>query len=470
MTKTAQWFGPSVRQPDIGLAPEAIVGVMRDELRDMPAIGYPYALAPIVVPDRSYRELLDATARLLDLLRRTVLHLAPDRAGRIAALGIEPADCPMFLDDEDFELRHCADMARADVVVGADGPKFIEFNVSGGFGGLAHFALQQRAWARIRSLAGRPSFVGVDVFARLAELVERVSAELGIPPSVVLVGTPREWAPATPTRYFDVQAELLRQHGIHAVHLDFEELLDGLGRPGPLQYRLGIAAFTVQDARALGYDIGPARAALDAGFVMIPSQTSWLLHTKKVLALLSEAAEVVDGDGGGAASGSGRRAGDPHATMGWLRPADREVVARYVPWTRLFGDRTVWWRGARHQLPRLVLEQQERFVLKGATGCSGDEVTFGTRLTPDEWAAAVEAALRTDYFVVQEVVESAPYSIDVMDESGQVTTCWPARSVVSPFCLGGRPAGCSSRWVVDDVPGVVRTSSGATLSCLFAEA
>ena len=67
--------------------------------------------------------------------------LAGDRAGRIAALGIDPADCPLFTPDEDFELRHSADMTRADVIIGPDGPKFVEFNVSGAFGGMVHFQL-----------------------------------------------------------------------------------------------------------------------------------------------------------------------------------------------------------------------------------------------------------------------------------------------------------------------------------------
>lgn len=440
----SSWFGARSEPPEIGLPPRQRVEIIQDELRGLPLGDFPVTLQPFVVPRASFRELLAATAGLLDLLRRAVLGLAPDRAGRLAAIGLDPAECPLFCADDDFELRHCADLARADVVIGADGPKFVEFNVSGAFGGMVHFQQYQRAWQRIRTRAGLPAFIGVDAYARLAVLIERTCAELGVPPSVVLVGTPREWGPQTPTRHFDLQAAMLRRHGIHAEHLDFEDLLAGIGLPGPLRHPLGLAQFTHEDARKLGYDVSPVQAATEAGFQLIPSQTSRLLHSKKTLALVSEG-------------------------LPWMTPADRELAARYLPWSRVVGARKVEWREERHDLPRLLVQRQDRFVLKGATGCSGEEVTFGASSTGREWTDLVETALGTGYYIAQEVVESQRYPIEVLHASGEVERV-SANSVISPFCIGGAPAGCFARFVSAEPPGIISALTSARLGCLLAEA
>jgi hypothetical protein len=439
--RATPWFGRWEQPPEIGLPPGQIAETMQYELRALRLPAFPVALQPLVVPAESFRELMRATAALLALLRRAVLHAAADRGGRVAALGVDPADCPLFVPDDEFELRHCADMARADVVIGVDGPKFIEFNVGGAFGGMADFSAYQHAWHRICERADRPSFLGADVWARLAMLVERTCAELGVPPSVAIVD---HLDSANTPRTMRLQLDGLRAHGVRAQHLELHELHDGIGLPGPLHESLGLYELDPGDARAAGCDIGPARAALDAGFRMIPSQTSWLLHTKKTLARLSE--------------------GQP-----WMDAEDRELVDRYVPWSRVVSDRPVHWRGRRHDLPRLLTEHQESFVLKGATGCRGQEVVFGIRTDPDDWARLVERAIRTGYPVAQEAVESATYPVDVMLESSEVVRV-AANSVISPFCLGGMPAGCSARFTEVDRPGVVRCSDGAVLTCLLASA
>ncbi|MBP2326410.1 hypothetical protein JOF56_006795 [Kibdelosporangium banguiense] len=441
---TGSWFGERIEPVTVGLRPDEVAEIMRDELRELPLPPHPISLQPFVIPRTSYRELLQAAGDLLGLIRRSMLHSGTDRASRIAALGIDPADCPIWTDDEEWELRHCADLARADVVLGVDGPKFVEFNVSGAFGGMLHFQLYQRAWQRVAERAGQPAFVSAGAFARFAGLIERTCAELGVPPSIALVGTPREWGPRTPPRHFLHQADLLRQHGIEAVHLDFEELLDGIGAPGDLRYPLGVAQFTVRDANDLGYDISPAQIAQTRGFRLIPSASAWLLHTKKHLALLSE--------------------GQP-----WMTAQDHDLAARYLPWSRIVGDRKVRWRDGHYELTELLLDQRENFVLKGATGCSGAEVVFGGRSTPQEWAALVEEAARGGYHIVQEVVPAQPMPVDVMEESGEVNRI-VANPVISPFVIDGTAVGCFGRFVADQRPGIISALSQARLTCLLAEA
>lgn len=440
----APWLVARAEPPEIGAPVERIAEIMRDELRDLPFPPHPIALQPFLLPRPAYRELLNAAAELLALIRRSAEHSGTSTAARIAALALDPADCPYWTDDEDWELRHCADLARPDVVLSHDGPKFVEFNVSGAFGGMLHFQLYQRAWQRIREQAGRPTFVAVDAYARLAQVVENTCRELGEPPSVVLVGTPREWGPHTPLRHFRQIADLLRQHGVDAIHLDFEDLVDGIDAPGRDRYRLGIAQFTVQDAELLGYDISPARKAQAQGFRLIPSASSWLLHTKRQIALLSE--------------------GQP-----WMTAGDRELAARYLPWSRIVGDRTVLWHDAEHHLPALLVGHREQFVLKGSVGCASAEVHFGGRTDPAGWAALVERGAATGYYIAQEVVKAVPMPVDVLEASGEVRRV-AANPVISPFVVGGVGVGCFGRFVEDRRPGVISALSQARLTCLLAEA
>lgn len=440
---TRSWYGRRKTPPHIGLSPERIAEIMHDELRGLGPPAFPVALQPLVVPPESFGELLSATARLVALLHKAARNAGPDRNGRMDALAIDPADCPFFIPDENFELRHCADMARPDVVVGADGPKFIEINVSGAVGGMADMHAYHQGWRRIAARAGRRPFAGVDIWPRLAALVKRTAAELGAAPSAVIVDHLSDVDPTNRPRTLRLQVDGLRAHGVRARHLDPADLLAGIGLPGPLREPLGLAEFDLADARESGCDLGPVRAALDAGFKTIPSQSARLLHTKKALALLSE--------------------GQP-----WMSQGERDLAGRYLPWTRTVGDRPVWWRGRRHDLPRLLTEHRESFVLKGATGCSGKEVVFGARTQPGDWARQVEQAVRTGYPVAQEVVESDTTPVDVLLESGEITRV-AANSVISPFCIGGVPVGCHARFAAAGPPGLVRVADGAVLTCLLAE-
>jgi len=444
---SAPWLATRPEPPETGVPTERIAEIMGEELRELPFPPHPIALQPFLLPRREFRELLDAAANLLALLRRSAELSGEGTAERLRALRLDPADCPYWTDDEEWELRHCADLARPDVVLGADGPKFVEFNVSGAFGGMLHFQLYQRAWQRILEAAGLPTFVAVDAYARLARLIEDTCRELGTPPAVVLVGTPREWGPDTPPRHFRQQADLLRQHGIDAAHLDFEDLLDGIGvldGVGRPRYRLGIAQFDVHDAELLGYDISPVRAAQARGFRLIPSASSWLLHTKRQIALLSEG-------------------------LPWMTAAERELADRYLPWTRLVGDREVGWQGTDRHPPTLLIEQREQFVIKGATGMSGQQVYFGARTDPASWAALVARATESDNHVAQEVVPAVPMPVDVLEESGEIVRV-VANPVISPLVVDGAGTGCFGRFVADQRPGIVSALSRARLTCLLAEA
>ncbi|MEU9504865.1 hypothetical protein AB0D32_01100 [Micromonospora sp. NPDC048170] len=442
MTESAAgrgWFGGVRQEPDVGLPPDAIVAAYRREFAGLALEHAPVALRPIVVTQGAYRELLQATESLLRLLARAAHEVGPDRAARARVLSVTDQDCPVFGDDEDFEQRHWADMARADVVVGPQGPMFVEFNVSGTFEGLLDFHALLETWQRVREAAGRPAYVAVDPFPGFAGLVRRVCAELEVPPELLFVGTRRMWGSDVSRRYYLRKTALLRRHGVHAEQVEFADLS---ARPG-LARRVAVFDFTAADGRAEGFDLSPVWQAVRAGMRLVPSQSAWFLHSKKLLALLSEG-------------------------MDWMDARQRELVDRYVPWSRVLGERKVLWAGRHHDLPRLLAEQQHQMVIKHATGDAGRQVTFGARTAPADWRRLVERACASGDHVAQQVVSSVPYPVEVIGPDGQVTRV-RADAVVSPFCIGGSASGCHAKFVTHGEPGVISISQGAVSSCLVAE-
>jgi hypothetical protein len=426
----------------MGLEPQQIAQIFSDQQRGSWPPPFPLALHPLVLPHESFHEVLRATTRLVALLGKAVRHCAADREGRIAALGLDPSDLPFLTPDDDFELRHCTDMARADVVITADGAKFVEINVSGSIGGMVDCDFYLRGWRKVAERAGTLPFVGVEIWSRIAALIARTCADLGVPQSAVLVDHLSFVDKSTTVHTLRHQVDGLRSHGIRARYIDPADLLTEIGLPGPLQEPLGLAAFDLDDAKLSGCDLSPVRTAMDAGLQLIPSQTSRLLHSKKTLAWLSE--------------------GQP-----WMDADERVLVDRYVPWTRTVGDRAVWWRGRRYELPRLMVEHREKFVLKGSMGWAGKEVVFGARTDPDAWEELVQEAVVTGYPIVQEVVEADLAPVDVLLESGEIVRM-AANAVVGPFALGGAPAGCLARFLPAGPPGIVRRADGAVLGCMMA--
>lgn len=427
------WFGTYVARRG-GPSARQLVATFENDLSEIARTRFPRAFEPMVVPDESYRELLWATQRVLQLQRTAVLSLAPDSDGRAAALKADPKDLPRLGSDEEYEAAHAIDFSRADVVVSEDGPKFVEFNVGAGVGAMLEFELERRIWQRIRREAGEPELTAPSLYELIAGLVRRTCAELGIAPAVLLVGSLDD--PAKTTRYFDTQIELLREYGVEARFADLSTLLDEVDSHAGSAGLLGIVQFAEREANNCGWDMSPLVKAAQEGLVALPSQTARLVDSKKVLALLSEG-------------------------LPWMSHNDHEVVRRYVPWSRIVGDRRTDWKGRDHELPRLLVDQREHFVLKGAAGYSSQEVFFGLNTPVGEWEALVSSAVESEYYVAQEVVMPVLHPMQaLLDEDGNTDTVM-ANPRISPFCVGGVATGCSMRFNPTDRIGPVTRPYGA---------
>ncbi|MBT2415465.1 hypothetical protein J7I94_33865 [Streptomyces sp. ISL-12] len=389
-------------------------------------------LEPFILPGPMYDELFTAATGLLALLRRAVLESAPTRAGRLAELGLAPDgdDYPLFTDDDLFEERYCAVMARPDVIIGPHGPQFIEFNVSGAFGGPAETHLLSRVWTDVYGGHEGAPFTGHDPLEARAAFFDQVCEDLGLPRAVAMVGSPYEQDQAATSRYYDIEVDVLRRRGLRAGFFEPDQLPHGLGLPERLDFPVGLRYFATADWTSRGQSLEPVRTVLDAGCLLLPPQSSYLLANKKVLAWLSEG-------------------------LPWMTETDRALTRRYIPWSRVVGDTKAEWRGRWVDLPELLMSAREQFVLKKAIGMMGREVLIGRLSTPAQWAAEVERALSERDTIVQEYTESVPYELEMCDASGTRAERVAVAPVLSPMVFGGRPGGCYARYFPSGESGVV---------------
>ncbi len=450
MPGTHPWFGVGAPPAGRTLSTRQVKEVLRHELRDCGTRlrSEVLALQPLLATREAYDELFTSARGLLGLLERAVREAAGDRAGRLEALGADEVPYPFFVADEDFETRYAAAMARPDVVIGPDGPRFLEFNVSGTFGGPAEIHLFTHAWTRIYGGPGVAPFSGHEPFAARAELYRQVCAELGLPAAVALLGSRLDRPDAETARYYEVEAEYFRRHGLDAAFVEPADLDAAPGTPrgagGGPAYPLLHRYFAVDDWRKLGISLDPVHRAVRRGSRLFPPQSSYLVANKKVLAWISE--------------------GRP-----WMTEEDRALVARYLPWTRLVHDRKLTWGGRLHSLADLLLDHQQHFVLKKAIGMMGLEVTLGPYATGEEWRAEVVRALADGDTVVQEYVEPGRFRMAMSSASGPGTQSVDIAPVLSPVLFGGVAAGCWARYHGSGRAGMIGASGfGATENVLLA--
>jgi hypothetical protein len=125
--------------------------------------------------------------------------------------------------------------------------------------------------------------------------------------------------------------------------------------------------------------------------------------------------------------------------------ADWAFTSTYVPWTRIVDDRSVEWRGHRHNLAELIINAKDDLVLKRGIGNSGQEVTIGRDTDEATWRLTAMSAMDGSS-VVQEYVPPQPYTLELMGEQGVAESAAVA-PVLSPMLMGGRPAGCFARYI-----------------------
>jgi hypothetical protein len=436
------WFG---RRRLVPVAPaDTIREMLRDEIRDT---GWPYQpvlpAAPIALPRAAYAALFRLTTALVDLVRRAALESADTTAGRLAAYKMPPSESQLFTDDQFAEERYADWVARPDIVVGRDGPRFLEFNISAAIGGPVETHCRLAVWRKLYADdEGRVPFSYTDPFAARAEMFRSLSAELGVAPRVAMVGSARDQGVKS-TRYFDIEAEYFNNAGLTARFFEPESLHHAWDCPPHLRYPLGLRNFTIPDWTELGIDTTPVQAALDHGCMLVDTQTSTFLSSKLTMGLLSE--------------------GRP-----WMSAAERALVATYLPWTRILGERRTTWGDRDVDLIPFSIASRELLVLKNSLGMSGDQVIIGRQASQPEWDAAVTEAAQAGTSVVQAFVMPQSCRLAMIADGANEPHDVDIAPVFGPMLFGGRPAGMFSRFFGDGTAGIVSAFLGGADNCVVA--
>lgn len=439
------WFGRHRLLPVAGAA--TVREMQHSAMRD---IGYPHLpllpAAPLALPRAAYAELFRVSAALLDLVRRTALESAPTTAGRLAAYRMPRSEHRLFTADPFVEERYADCVARPDIVVGPDGPRFLEFNISGALGGPVENHCHLTVWrALYTDERGRLPFADHDPLTARAEMFRALCAELGAPPRIALLGSARDQGGST--RYFDLQTARLNSHGLVARFFEPEDLHEAWDCPAHLRHPLGLRDFTIPDWAGLGIDTAPVQQALDHGCLLVGTQTSTFLSSKLTMGMLSE--------------------GRP-----WMTTAERALVDTYLPWTRVLSERWTTRDGRKVDLVRYAVDHRESLVLKAGLGMSGEQVVIGRDAGQAEWEAAVARAAEEGTSVVQEFVEPRTCRLAVVADGLDESYDLDVAPVLGPLLFCGRPAGVFARFSADRTTGIVNVLGGnstvSSVSCAVA--
>ncbi|WP_018221413.1 hypothetical protein [Salinispora pacifica] len=428
------WFG------DHRLAPAAPAETLRHRLRRvLQDTGWPYQpvlpAAPMTIPRASYAELFRVAGVLVGLLRRTALETAPTVRERLAVYQMPASEDQLWLRDPLLEERYADWVARPDAVIGPDGLRFVEFNVSGALGGAVETQRRLDVWGGLYADAdGRLPYHSPDPFAVRAEMFRALSAELGVAPRVAIVGSAQ--VTGVDSYYFEVEAEYHRSRGLPTRFFEPKELHEAWDCPPELRYPIGLRNFTIPDWKDAGVPTVEVQEALDHGTLLVGTQTATFLHSKLTMGLLSE--------------------GRP-----WMTATERSLVNRYLPWTRVLSERRTERAGEQVDLLPYVLRNRERLVLKEALGDCGKQVVIGPEVDAVEWEAAV-AAGADGTSIVQEFVPPQTCRVALLADGADEPHDAEVAPVLGPLLFGGRPAGLWCRYRTDGAAGIVNARGSAT--------
>jgi hypothetical protein len=144
---------------------------------------------------------------------------------------------------------------------------------------------------------------------------------------------------------------------------------------------------------------------------------------------------------------------EAHAS--WFTPAERKVIHRTVPWTRMVTEKRTIYRGQEIELIPFLRTHRSDFILKPNDDYGGHGIFLGDRLSEAEWDEKLSAALEND-FVVQETVTLHTEEFPVFDE--HQWSLQPMYVDTNPFIFRGRVEGAMVR--LSDSPIVNVTSGG----------
>lgn len=379
-------------------------------------------LRPHFVSRASWDALRDGGCRLIELAARVARRAFDGDTARLCAFLGTPADEAEWvaLDPGEPDVV----LSRVDAFVTAEGPRFIEINSDApagfGYGDRMAAVFQElpifRAFAELRRVAYRPSAPA------LIEAVRRAAASAA--PVIAIV----DWADVRTRGDQEILRDAFEREGLACLLADPREMEVRAGRlwagtrPVDVVYRRGVLSELLERADEVRDFMRAYRERLA---VFVNSFRCRLSEDKAFFALLTD-----------------------EAFAHLLDPAERDLVARTVPWTRKLEQRRTLRGGREIDLVPHVIARREELVLKPAHGYGGRSVYVGSETPPRAWEDAVTVGLGEPW-VVQERVTIPEEEFPLL-EGG--TLRFPRLKVnANPFYVAGAEVGAVTRASQDSV-------------------
>lgn len=406
-------------------------GFRLDDAR-LRAIQAPYLIDPTAVRG------LTRDVRAISSLLEQVIELALHNVALMAQVGVSPNIEELVVNDAPGRLA--IEFARFDFIPSPGGPRFLEFNVDSpagaAFSNVLDTQFQQSESARecgFHSLF--PSAPTIDLYcdALLASYAEHARATVDRP-NIAIV----DFAGVSTTPEQELVARCLRQRGYVADLVDprefeFRKEDRGLYHKGTRYHLICRRALVPELGRRRVLVSQLIHAMRHGDIVVVNPVRARIASNKGVLEILTSA-----------------------AFERFFTPAENQLKARLLPWTRKLLDRQTDYLGRDIDLLEFVTQHPERFVLKPGGAFGGENVVLGPFVTREAWHRAVDETLRQDG-VVQEFVPVARHTAPVLE--GATYAEQDKYLILGAFAVRGEYAGCIGR-VSDDPVVNVRRGGG----------
>ncbi|MBE7491792.1 MAG: glutathionylspermidine synthase family protein [Planctomycetes bacterium] len=395
------------------------------------------AWAPWLIDPNTVRELTRSVRAISHLLEQ-VVELALNSVTFMEQIGISPNIEELVLNDAPGRLA--IEFARYDFLPAPGGPRFLEFNVDSpagaAFSSVLDNEFQQTESAREAGLHTLfPSAPTVDLYcdALLAAYAEHARATVE-KPNVAIV----DFAGVSTAPEQEMVAQCLRRRGYVADLVDprefeFRKEDRGLYHNGTRYHLVCRRALVPELARRRVLVAQLIHAFRHGDVVVVNPVRSRIASNKGVLEILT--------------SGAFDR---------FFTPAENQLKARLLPWTRKLVARRTDYLGRDVDLLEFVAANPEKLVLKPGGAYGGESVVLGPFVTRQQWQAALDETIRQQG-VVQEYVPVARQSVPVLEGASYAEQ--EKYMILGAFAVRGEYAGCIGR-VSDDPVVNVRRGGG----------
>lgn len=145
------------------------------------------------------------------------------------------------------------------------------------------------------------------------------------------------------------------------------------------------------------------------------------------------------------------------ATDNKFSKEDNETILQFIPWTEIVTDGVTQYLGKAYNMPKLLADRREDFVIKIADGLQGDDVYVGRYQEQDAWEKIIQKVIKKKIYIAQEFSEAINISApDINNEWGNHKLVWGS------FGFGETYGGSWVRMMSqkDDL-GVINSAKGA---------